>query len=40
MDQPINDELTFLDLHFTPIQLEDKGVLQDYLRRFPQKVSG
>lgn len=32
--------LNFLGLHFTPVLLEDKDVLQDYLRRFPQKVSG
>lgn len=32
--------LYFLGLRFTPVRPEDKGVLQDYLRRFPQKVSG
>lgn len=40
MEQPNRDDLTFLGLSFTPVRLEDKGVLQDYLRRFPQKVSG
>ena len=40
MDKPSNDDLIFLGLNFTPVRLEDKGVLQDYLRRFPQKISG
>jgi hypothetical protein len=30
----------FLGHRFQPVGLEDKGVLQDYLRRYPQRVSG
>jgi hypothetical protein len=30
----------FLGHHFEPVQLQDKSVLQDYLRRYPQRVSG
>ena len=40
MDPPNSPALTFLGLKFEPIRLADKAVLQDYLRRFPQKVSG
>ena len=40
MATPPDQGLVFLGLNFTPVRLEDKDVLQDYLRRFPQKVSG
>ena len=30
----------FLGHHFQPVVLEDKVVMQDYLRRYPQRVSG
>ena len=30
----------FLGHHFQPVRLADKAVMQDYLRRYPQRVSG
>jgi hypothetical protein len=35
-----DDGAVFLGHHFQPIQLADKAMLQDYLRRYPQRVSG
>jgi hypothetical protein len=32
--------VNFLGYDFRPVKLEDKAVLQDYLRRYPQRVSG
>ena len=33
-------DVAFLGHRFQPVQLADKAVLQDYLRRYPQRVSG
>lgn len=30
----------FLGHHFQSVRLEDRAVMQDYLRRYPQRVSG
>ncbi len=35
-----NAATLFLGHHFQPIRLEHQGLLQDYLRRYPQRVSG
>jgi hypothetical protein len=35
-----DDGVVFLGHHFQPVQLADKALLQEYLRRYPQRVSG
>lgn len=36
----LGERFKFLGLDFKPVELDDQGVLQPLLRRFPQKVSG
>ena len=40
MDGQQHEGTTFLGYRFQPFRLADKAMLEDYLRRFPQRISG